>query len=176
MEKKELSKGSASPQKPKKPFFSKGELTMHYREEATVRGSWVLWLIPAILWFCFMALAWPHVGWFVRVFLIPFLLVAIIGVITSLKPNTTELIVGDGIISWGSPDVEIQDRALIGSTVDIKKLRRIILDVNECMTFFELQDEKLLNKLPWMFDGQRLCEHIKQEYPEVEIKVKEKNA
>ena len=71
----------------------------------------------------------------------------------------------DGIISWGNQPNEI---------VDIRKIRRIVLYEDKGMTFFELVDEDLLTKLPWMFDGRELCDYIKRKYPQVNIESKTK--
>ena len=136
---------------------------MTYRVQTTVRNPWVFWSISAILWLILTVVAWPHVDWLIRVVLVLFLLVPLFGVFSSLKPDLIELVVDDGTISWGSQPNEI---------IDIKKIRRIVLDEDKGMTFFELEDERPLTKLPWMFDGRELCDHIKRNYPQVKIESK----
>ena len=138
---------------------------MTYRIQTTVRNPWVFWSVSAILLFILIAVAWPHVDWLIRVVLVLFLLVPLFGVFSSLKPDLSELVLDDGIISWGNQPNEI---------VDIRKIRRIVLDEDKGMTFFELVDEDLLTKLPWMFDGRELCDYIKRKYPQVNIESKTK--
>ena len=138
---------------------------MTYRIQTTVRNPWVFWSVSAILLFILIAVAWPHVDWLIRVVLVLFLLVPLFGVFSSLKPDLSELVLDDGIISWGNQPNEI---------VDIRKIRRIVLYEDKGMTFFELVDEDLLTKLPWMFDGRELCDYIKRKYPQVNIESKTK--
>jgi hypothetical protein len=136
---------------------------MAYRVQTTVRNPWVFWSVSATLWFILIVVAWPHVDWLIRIVLVIFLLVPLFGVLSSLKPDLCELVVDDGNISWGNQPNEI---------IDIRKIRRIVLDEDRGMTFFELEDERLLTKLPWMFDGRNLCDYIKQNYPQVKIEFK----
>ena len=138
---------------------------MTYRIQTTVRNPWVFWSVSAILLFILITVAWPHVDWLIRVVLVLFLLVPLFGVFSSLKPDLSELVLDDGIISWGNQPNEI---------VDIRKIRRIVLDEDKGMTFFDLEDEDLLTKLPWMFDGRELCDYIKRKYPQVNIESKTK--
>ena len=137
---------------------------MTYRMQTTVRNPWVFWSVSAILWFILIVVAWPHVNWLIRVVLVLFLLLPLFGVFSSLKPDLCELVVDDDTISWGSQPGEI---------IDIRKIRGIVLDENRGMTFFELEDEHLLTKLPWMFNGRELCDYIKQNYPQVKIEPKQ---
>ena len=44
--------------------------------------------------------------------------------------------------------------------------------INDRISFFELKDEQLLTKLPWMFDGRDLCDYIKRKYSQVKIESK----
>ena len=137
---------------------------MTYRMQTTVRNPWVFWSVSAILWFILIVVAWPYVNWLIRVVLVLFLLLPLFGVFSSLKPDLCELVVDDDTISWGSQPGEI---------IDIRKIRGIVLDENRGMTFFELEDEHLLKKLPWMFNGRELCDYIKQNYPQVKIEPKQ---
>ena len=136
---------------------------MTYRMQTTVRNPWVFWSVSAILWFILIVVAWPYVNWLIRVVLVLFLLLPLFGVFSSLKPDLCELVVDDGTISWGNQPNEI---------IDIRRIRRVVLDEDKGMTFFELEDERPLTKLPWMFDGQELCDYIKQNYPQVKIESK----
>lgn len=136
---------------------------MTYRVQTAVRNPWVFWSVSATLWLILTVVAWTHVGWFLRVVLILFLLVPLFGVLSSLKPDLCELVVDDGTISWGNQPNEI---------IDIRRVRRIVLDKDRGMTFFELKDERPLTKLPWMFDGRDLCDYIKRKYPQVKIESK----
>jgi hypothetical protein len=132
-------------------------------QKTTVRNPWVFWSVSAILWLILTVVAWTHVGLLLRVVLVLFLLVPLFGVLSSLKPDLCELVVDNDTISWGNQPNEI---------IDIRRIRRIVLDEEKGMTFFELEDESLLTKLPWMFDGQELCDYIKREYPQVKIESK----
>jgi len=136
---------------------------MTYRVQTTVRNPWVFWSVSAILWFILTVVAWPYVDWLIRVLLVLFLLVPLFGVLSSLKPDLCELVMDDGTISWGNQPNEI---------IDIRRIRRIVLDEDKGMTFFEMEEERLLTKLPWMFDGRELCDHIKRNYPQVKIESK----
>jgi hypothetical protein len=136
---------------------------MTYRVQTTVRNPWVFWSVSATLWLILTVVAWPHVGWLLRVVLVLFLLVPLLGVLSSLKPDLCELVMDDGTISWGNQPNEI---------IDIRRIRRIVLDEDKGMTFFEMEDERLLTKLPWIFDGRELCDHIKRNYPQVKIESK----
>lgn len=139
------------------------ESPMTYRVQTTVKDPWVFWSIAAILWFILTVVAWPHVGWLLRVVLLVFFLWPLIGLFFFLKPYTDELVVDDGTISWGDQPYEI---------IDIKRIRRIVRDEDKGMTFFELEGERFLTKLPWMFDGRDLCDYIKQNYTQVKIESK----
>ena len=136
---------------------------MAYRVQTTVRNPWVCWSISATLWFILIVVARLHVNWLIRIVLVIFLLVPLFGVFSSLKPDLCEPVVDDDNISWGNQPNKI---------IDIKKIRRIVLDEDRGMTFFELEGERLLTKLPWMFDGRDPCGYIKQNYPQVKIKFK----
>ena len=137
---------------------------MTYRMQTTVRNPWVFWSVSAILWFILIVVAWPYVNWLIRVVLVLFLLVPLLGVLSSLKPDLCELVMDDGTISWGNQPNEI---------IDIRNIGRIVRDEDKGMTFFELEDERLLTKLPWMFNGRELCDYIKQNYPQVKIEPKQ---
>ena len=132
-------------------------------QKTVVRNPWVFWSVSAIFWLILTVIAWSHINWLLRVVLILFLLIPLFGVFSSLKPNSSELLVDDDTIFWGTRPDEI---------IDIRKIQRIVLDEDRGMTFFELEDERLLTKLPWMFDGRKLCDYIKRNYPQVEIESK----
>ena len=132
-------------------------------QKTVVRNPWVFWSVSAIFWLILTVIAWSHINWLLRVVLILFLLIPLFGVFSSLKPNSSELLVDDDTIFWGTQPDEI---------IDIRKIQRIVLDEDRGMTFFELEDERLLTKLPWMFDGRKLCDYIKRNYPQVEIESK----
>ena len=132
-------------------------------QKTVVRNPWVFWSVSAIFWLILTVIAWSHINWLLRVVLILFLLIPLFGVFSSLKPNLSELLVDDDTIFWGTRPDEI---------IDIRKIQRIVLDEDRGMTFFELEDERLLTKLPWMFDGRKLCDYIKRNYPQVEIESK----
>jgi hypothetical protein len=136
---------------------------MPYRERITVRDPWVAFSIPAILWLILTVVAWPYVGWPLRIVLLFFLLVILSGVFICLRPSTTELVVNDGAISWGDSPGEI---------IDIESIQKIVLDEDRNMTFFELEGQQLLTKLPGVFNGQNLCNYIVKEYPLVIIESK----
>jgi hypothetical protein len=137
---------------------------MTYKVQTTIRNPWVFWSVSGTLWLIFTVVAWLHVDWLLRVVLVLFLLVPLFGVFSSLKPDLCELVVDDDTISWGNQPNEI---------IDIRRIRRIVLDEDRGMTFFELEDERLLTKLPWMFDGRDLCDYIKQNYHQVKIEPKQ---
>ena len=137
---------------------------MTYRVQTTVRNPWVFWSVLLTLWFILIVVAWPHVDWLIRVVLVLFLLVPLFGVFNSLKPDLCELVVDGDAISWGNQPNEF---------IDIRRIRRIVFDEERNMTFFELEDERLLTKLPWMFNGRELCDYIKQNYPQVKIEPKQ---
>jgi len=136
---------------------------MPYRVQTTVRDSWAPFCVLAILWLIFTVVAWPHVGWILRVVFLFFLLVPFSAVFVSFRPYTTEIVVDDGLISWGKSSDEI---------IDIKSIRKIVLDEDKGMTLFEIEGQQLLTKLPWIFNSRDLCDYIKRKYPHIKIESK----